>query len=96
MSKYNLFKLTYGVVLWQLNLMSLMAAFNETSLVLCACLREHVCMCVCAVSVCLTYGNVCPSNVLQGARQPVVVRLFSVLQQPVCQSCPALSLAVPV
>lgn len=43
------------------------------------------------LSLFLTDGDVCSADVLQGARKPVVVGLLTVLQQPVCQGCSALS-----
>lgn len=42
----------------------------------------------------LTDGDVRPADAQQGAREPVVVRLLAVPQQPVCQGRPALSLAI--
>lgn len=51
-------------------------------------------MCRRRLSSRLTDGDVRPADALQGAREPVVVRLLAVPQQPVCQGRPALSLAI--
>lgn len=42
----------------------------------------------------LTDCDVCSADVLQGTAEPVVVGLFSVPQEPVCQGCPALSFTI--